>query len=71
MNLHWFWQRSLQLRALIWFDAHAGGRTRVTSMGGLHGAATLRALLKANLMVLYRDARHVRFDNEGMSAALV
>ena len=40
-------------------------------MGGLHGAATLRALLKANLVVFYKDTGHMCFDNEGMSAALV
>ena len=28
--------------------AHAGSRTRVTSMGGLYDAATLRALLNAD-----------------------
>ena len=30
-------------QALLW-NAHAGSRTRVTSMGGLYDAATLRAL---------------------------
>ena len=30
-------------------NAHAGSRTRVTSMGGLYDAATLRALVHSNL----------------------
>jgi hypothetical protein len=29
------------------YNAHAGSRTRVTSMGGLYDAATLRALAGA------------------------
>ena len=33
-------------QALLW-NAHAGSRTRVTSMGGLYDAATLRALTLA------------------------
>ena len=62
---------SLIASSLIWLDAHAGGRTWVTSMGGLHGAATLRALVKANLVAFYKDTGHMCFDNKRMSAALV
>ena len=38
-------RRSLWGRALCRGNAHAGSRTRVTSMGGLYDAATLHALL--------------------------
>ena len=32
-------------------NAHAGSRTRVTSMGGLYDAATLRALVKLDFRI--------------------
>ena len=38
-----------QLEQLKRWHAHAGSRTRVTSMGGLYDAATLRALVHSNL----------------------
>ena len=36
-------------------NAHAGDRTRVTSMGGLYEAATLHALVACNIRVAIRD----------------
>ena len=49
---------------LLTVNAHAGSRTRVTSMGGLYDAATLRALLHAYLNQATQAMRFARMRIE-------
>ena len=47
-------------------DAHAGNRARVTSMGGLCDAATLRALTyKVRTVCVFADFPSRRIQNAG------